>query len=87
MSQRKRYGDPRKEAAERSAREQGGSGHEQRGSTREGGRSDRELSVGFIFFAWILFFAIWLAAGSLLVAAIVFGLVLTGGIAVLNLRG
>jgi hypothetical protein len=83
MSQRKRYGNPRREAEELAAREHGGSERE-RG--REGGRSDRELSVGFIFFAWILFFLIWLALGSLLVAALVFGILLTGGIAVLNLR-
>jgi hypothetical protein len=86
MSQKKRYGDPRKEAQERAAHAQGGSGREGAGSGREGGRSDRELSVGFIFFAWILFFAIWLAAGSLLVAALVFGVLLTAGIGVLNLR-
>jgi hypothetical protein len=72
MSQRKRYGDPRKSEAEAAARERG--------------RSKGELSVGFIFAAWIVFFVVWLALGSLLVAAIVFGLMLTGAIAVLNAR-
>jgi hypothetical protein len=70
MTARKRYGDPRKNEAQESAKKRG--------------RSKRELSTGFIFFAWILFFVIWLAAGSLLVAAIVFGLLLTAGIALLN---
>lgn len=87
MSQKKRYGDPRKEQEyERAQREPDGSGHRRGDSGRKQGRSDRELSVGFIFFGWILFFVIWLAAGSLLVAAVVGGLLLTGGIAVLNLR-
>jgi hypothetical protein len=31
-----------------------------------------------------VFFLIWLVAGSLLVAALVFGVLLSGGIAVLN---
>jgi hypothetical protein len=51
--------------------------------------SKREFSGGslvFIFVAWIVFFAVWLAVGSLLVAAIVFGVLLSGGIAVINRR-
>jgi len=71
MSEKKRYGDPRKQQAFEE-------------STRTRGRSDRELSVGFIFFAWALFFLIWLVAGSLVVAAVVCGLLLTAAIAVLN---
>ena len=74
MSGKKRYGDPRKNEAERESSEQ----------TQT--RSKRELSVGFIFLAWIVFFVLWLAVGSLLVAAIVFGVLLSGGIAVLNAR-
>jgi len=42
--------------------------------------------VAFIFFAWIVFFVLWLAVGSLLVAAIVLGALLLGGMAVLNAR-
>ena len=72
MSQKKRYGDPRKS--------------ETQGTRREQGRSKGELSVGFIFAAWIVFFVVWLALGSLLVAAIVFGLMLTGAIAILHTR-
>jgi len=72
MSQRKRYGDPRKSEPEAPAREQG--------------RSNRELSVVFIFASWIVFFVVWLALGSLLAAAIVFGVMLTGAIAVLHAR-
>ena len=71
---RRRYGDPRKAQAQKSAK------HE-----RE--QSKREFSGGFllfILFAWIVFFVLWLAVGSLLVAAIVFGLLLSGGIAVFN---
>jgi uncharacterized membrane protein YccF (DUF307 family) len=71
MSGKKRYGDPRKNEARESAKQ-----------ARR--RSKRELSVGFLFFAWIVFFGLWLAVGSLLVAAIVFGVMLLGGIAVLN---
>ena len=72
MSDSKKYGDPRKNAQESS---------KQRRETSKG-----ELSVGFIFLAWFVFFGIWLAAGSLLVAAIVFGLLMTAAIGVLNLR-
>lgn len=71
MSEKKRYGDPRKNQAQQQA-------------TRERRRSKRELSAGFLAVAWVLFFVIWLAAGSLLVAALVFGVLLSGGIAVLN---
>jgi len=67
MSGRKRYGDPRKRESAKQVR----------------GRSKRELSVGFIAVAWIVFFALWLAVG-LLVAAIVFGVLLFGGMAVIN---
>jgi len=70
MSGKKRFGDPRKEAASEAAK-----------PTR---RSKRELSVAFIFFAWIVFFVLWLAVGSLLVAAIVLGVLLLGGTAALN---
>jgi hypothetical protein len=69
----KHYGDPRK----RAAAEEG---------VEKGGRSNRELSTAFIFIAWIVFFAIWLAAGSLLVAALVFGVMLSAAIALLNTR-
>ena len=72
MSEENRYGDPRKGEAESARREQR--------------RSKGELSVGFIFAAWIVFFVVWLALGSLLVAAIVFGLMLTGAIAILHTR-
>jgi Flp pilus assembly protein TadB len=70
MSDKKRYGDPRKQAQE---------------SPKPGRRrSKRELSVGFIAIAWLVFFLVWLAAG-LLVAAIVFGALLLGGTAVLSI--
>ncbi len=49
----------------------------------------REFSGGslvFVLVAWIVFFAVWLAAGSLLVAAIAFGVLLSGGIAVIDRR-
>jgi hypothetical protein len=72
MSQTKRYGDPRKSEAQTTPSEQG--------------RSKGELSVGFIFAAWAVFFVVWLWLGSLLVAAIVFGLMLTGAIAILHAR-
>jgi hypothetical protein len=71
MSGKKRFGDPRKAAAEE---------HSKQGR----GRSKRELSAGFLLLAWAVFFVLWLAVGSLLVAAIVFGVLLSGGIAVLN---
>jgi archaellum biogenesis protein FlaJ (TadC family) len=70
MSDRKRYGDPRKQAGESAKR-----------SRR---RSKRELSIGFIVFAWIVLFVIWFAVGSLLVAAIVFAGLLLAGIAALR---
>jgi len=69
MSGKKRYGDPRKN-------------EELAVSKQAAGRSKRELSVGFIFIAWIVFFALWLTVG-LIVAAIVFGVLLIGGGAVL----
>ena len=87
MSERKRYGDPRKEQAYEEGRREAPSGSAPQagsGAQRVGGRSKRELSVGYIFLAWILFFVLWLAAGSLLVAALVFGVLLTGGMAMLN---
>ena len=71
---KKRYGDPRKRQAQESSKQ-----------TSE--RSKREFSGAFLFFilfAWIVFFVLWLAAGSLLVAAIVFGVLLSGGIVVFN---
>ena len=69
MSKRKRYGDPRKNEASEAAR-------------RSGGRSKPELSVGYIFFAWIVFFLLWIFAHSLVIAAVVFGalLVIGGGL-------
>ncbi len=70
MSGKKRSGDPRK-------------------SQPSGETTKPEFSGGslvFIFVAWVVFFALWLAAGSLLVAAIVFGVLLSGGIAVINRR-
>jgi hypothetical protein len=70
MTEKKHYGDPRKQAAEES-------------SKKRRGTSQRELSVGFVFFAWIVFFLLWLVAG-LLAAAIVCGLMLSGAIALLN---
>jgi len=71
MAEKKHYGDPRK--------------NDPQGSSKpRKGRSQRELSTGFIFLAWFVFFGIWLAAGSLLVAAIVFGLLMTAAIGVLN---
>jgi Flp pilus assembly protein TadB len=72
MSEKKRYGDPRKQAGENAKR------------TRR--RSRRELSIGFIVFAWIVFFVLWFAVGSLLVAAIVFAALLFAGIAALSGR-
>jgi hypothetical protein len=74
MTGKRRYGDPRKDQRQES-------------SKQARGRSKREFSGGFllfILFAWIVFFVLWLAVGSLLVAAIVFGLLLSGGIAVFN---
>lgn len=73
MTDKKRYGDPRKNQALEDSRQ-------------ARGRSKRELSVGFIFFGWAVFFVLWLAAGSLLIAAVVFGAILSAGIAVLNAR-
>lgn len=71
MSGKKRYGDPRKNQARQD-------------SKLARGRSKRELSVGFLLFAWLVFFVLWLAVGSLLVAAIAFGVLLLAGIALLN---
>jgi len=71
MSGKRRFGDPRKNQADEN-------------SEKGRGRSKRELSAGFLLLAWAVFFVIWLAAGSLLVAAIVFGVLLSGGIAFLN---
>lgn len=74
MTRKRRYGDPRKNQPQESSKQ-----------ARE--RSKREFSGGFLFyigFAWIVFFVLWLAVGSLLVAAIVFGVLLSGGIAVFN---
>jgi hypothetical protein len=74
MTGKRRYGDPRKNQAQESSKQ----AHE---------KSKREFSGGslvFIAFAWVVFFVVWLAAGSLLVAAIVFGVLLSGGIAVIN---
>lgn len=73
MSRKKRYGDPRKEEAAKERSEQARA------------RSNRELSMGFILVSWIVFFGLWLVAG-LLVAALVFGVLLSGGIAVLKAR-
>jgi uncharacterized membrane protein YccF (DUF307 family) len=73
MTGKKHYGDPRKNDP-------------QAGSKKRRGTSKRELSIGFIFLAWFVFFGIWLAAGSLLVAAIVFGLLMSAAIGVLNAR-
>jgi hypothetical protein len=76
MTGKRRYGDPRKNQRQESSEK-----------ARE--RSKREFSGGFLFFilfAWIVFFVLWLAAGSLLVAAIVFGVPLSVGIAVFNTR-
>lgn len=74
MSGKKRYGDPRKNQTARES------------SEPARGRSKRELSAGFLVLAWIVFFVLWLAVGSLLVAAIAFGVLLLGGIALLNAR-
>jgi Flp pilus assembly protein TadB len=71
MSGKRRFGDPRKNEAQES-------------SKQARARSKRELSAGFLLVAWVVFFVLWLAVGSLLVAAIVFGVLLSGGIAVLN---
>ena len=71
MTAKKRYGDPRK--------------NEARESAKRAPRSKRELSVGFIFAAWIVFFALWLTAG-LVIAAIVFGALLIVGAAALGMR-
>ena len=68
---KQRYGDPRKNQA-------------QQESKTLRGRSKRELSVGFIVLAWIVFFVLWLAVGSLLVAAVAFGALMLGGAAVLG---
>ncbi len=73
MSAKKRYGNPRKNQA---ALEN---------SKRARARSRRELSVGFIFGALIVFFVLWLAVG-LVVAAIVFAVLMFGGTAVLKAR-
>jgi hypothetical protein len=71
MSKKERYGDPRKNQALED-------------SKRARGRSKRELSTGFIFFAWAVFFILWLAAGSLVVAAVVSGALLSIGVAMLG---
>jgi hypothetical protein len=81
VSQRRRYGNPRKEQAYEEGQREG----ERPGAGREGGRSKGELSVGFIFVAWALFFVMW-AASNLLIAAIVFGVFLTAAIGILNRR-
>jgi Flp pilus assembly protein TadB len=73
MSGKKRYGDPRKNQAA------------QESSEHKRARSKRELSIGFILFAWIVFFVLWLTAGFF-VAAIVFGVLLLGGITLLKAR-
>jgi hypothetical protein len=76
MTRKRRYGDPRKDQAQEASEQ-----------ARE--MSKREFSGGFLFFiafAWIVFFVLWLAVGSLLVAAIVFGVLLSAGIAVFNAR-
>jgi Flp pilus assembly protein TadB len=70
VSDKKRYGDPRKRAQE--------------SAKPLPRRSKRELSVGFIAVTWLVFFIVWLVAG-LLVAAIVFGALLVGGTAVLSI--
>ncbi|HTA33508.1 MAG TPA: hypothetical protein VK721_08800 [Solirubrobacteraceae bacterium] len=70
MSDKNRYGDPRKQAGA--------------SAKRARRRSRRELSIGFIAFAWIVLFVIWFAVGSLLVAAIVFAVLLMAGIAALG---
>ena len=49
-----------------------------------GRHSKRELSAGFLLLAWAVFFLLWWAVGSLVLAAIVFGVLMSGGIAVLN---
>jgi hypothetical protein len=76
MPGKRRSGDPRKNQA-------------REGSKGAPGRSKREFSGGsllFVLFAWIVFFVVWLAAGSLLVAAIAFGVLLSVGIAVIDAR-
>jgi len=73
MSGKKRYGDPRKNPTPDSPQQ-------------ARGRSKRELSVGFLLVAWVVFFLVWLAVGSVLVAAIVFGALFAGGLAVINAR-
>jgi hypothetical protein len=73
MSGKRRYGDPRKDQVRANS-----------GETR--GRSKRELSAGFLIIAWVVFFLLWAVVGSLLAAAIVFGVLLTGGVAVLNMN-
>lgn len=70
MSDKARSGDPRKRAQE----------SEKRGRRR----SKRELSIGYILFAWIVLFVIWFAAGSLLIAAIVFAALLFVGVAAIS---
>ena len=70
MTGKKRYGDPRKNEAREALKQ-----------VRR--RSKRELSVGFITFAWIVFFVLWLAVGFF-AAAIVFGALLLAGIAALT---
>ncbi len=70
MAEKKHYGDPRKNAAEEAA-------------TKRRAPGKREMSTGFIFLAWIVFFGLWLVAG-LIAAAIVMGLMMTAAIAVLN---
>jgi hypothetical protein len=75
MTGKRRYGDPRK--------------NQQQESSKQARESKREFSGGFLFyiaFAWIVFFVLWLAVGSLLVAAIVFGLLLSAGIALFNAK-
>jgi Flp pilus assembly protein TadB len=74
MTGKRQSGNPRKNQAQESSNQ-----------ARDG--SKREFSGAsllFILVAWIVFFVVWLAAGSLLVAVIVFGVLLSGGIAVID---
>ena len=74
MSKRKRYGDPRKQEASEAAR-------------RQGGRSKAELSVGYIFFAWIVFFILLIFVHSLVIAAVVLLALLGVGGGILSRSG
>ncbi|HTY97082.1 MAG TPA: hypothetical protein VMB91_08590 [Solirubrobacteraceae bacterium] len=78
MSKRKHYGDPRRQEASEAQAE---AARERRG------RSKTELSVGYIFFAWIVFFILLIFVHSLVIAAVVLLALLGVGGGILSRSG